>query len=90
MEKVNMWTLLKESSESWNKYVAELHTPVQGKMKRYQPKSDKIEHIPLPLPISEHHKYVQLYISLIFVNGYPLTELQIDDDIISQVIELSE
>ena len=27
MEKMNMWTLLKESSESRNKYVVALHTP---------------------------------------------------------------
>ena len=26
MEKMNMWTLLKESSESWNKDVGVLHT----------------------------------------------------------------
>ena len=40
-------------------------------MKQYQLKPDRIERIPLPLPISEHHKDVQLYIDLFFVNGYP-------------------
>ena len=40
-------------------------------MTRFQPNSYKIERIPLPLPISEHHKDVQLYINLFFVNGYP-------------------
>ena len=41
-------------------------------MTRYQPKSDKIKRIPLPLPIPEHHKDVQLYINFLFVNGYPI------------------
>ena len=40
-------------------------------MKQYQLKPDRIERIPLQLPISEHHKDVQLYINLFFVNGYP-------------------
>ena len=42
---------------------------LKGKMKRYPKNSDNIERIPLPLPISEHHKDVQLYIDLFFVNG---------------------
>ena len=40
-------------------------------MKRYQPNSDRIEHIPMSLPILEHHKDIQLYIYFFFVNGYP-------------------
>ena len=45
-------------------------TLLQGNMTRYQPKPDKIERIPLSLPIPEHHKYVQIYIDLFLVNGY--------------------
>ena len=40
-------------------------------MTRYQPNYYKIERIPLPLTISEHHKDVQLYINFFFVKGYP-------------------
>jgi hypothetical protein len=47
-------------------------TPIlQGKMTRQKPQSVKIERIPLPLPISKHHKNLQLYVDFFFVNGYP-------------------
>ena len=38
-------------------------TPIlQGKTTRIKTKGSKIERIPLPLPISKHHKDLQLYI----------------------------
>ena len=43
-------------------------------MKRYQPNSGRIERTALPLPISEHHKYVKLYIDFFFVNVYPFLD----------------
>ena len=36
---------------------------LQGKMTIYQRKAENIKRIPLSLPISEHHKFVQLYIN---------------------------
>ena len=45
-------------------------TPIlRGKMNMVKPKGANIERIPPPLPISQHHKYLQLYIDLFFVNG---------------------
>ena len=53
-------------------------TPLlKGKMTRYQPNSDKIERVPLPLPISEYHKDVQLYINFFFVNGCPFLAIKL-------------
>ena len=50
-------------------------TPLlQGKMTRVKPKGTKIEIIPLPLPIYQHHKYLQFYIDFFFANGYPVIE----------------
>ena len=47
-------------------------TPIpQEKMTRVKSKGTKIEIIPLPPPISQHHKYLHLYIDLFFINGYP-------------------
>ena len=47
-------------------------TPIlKGKMTRVKLKSAKIERVPLPLPISQHHKDLQLYIDPFFVNGFP-------------------
>ena len=44
---------------------------LQEKMNRVKPKGYNIEIIPLPLPISQHHKDLQLYIGLSFVDSYP-------------------
>jgi hypothetical protein len=47
-------------------------TPLlQGKMTRIHPPQAKITKIPLPLPISENHKHLQLYIDFFFINGIP-------------------
>ena len=55
-------------------------TPLlQGEITRYQPNSDKIELIPLSLPISEHHKYSQLYIYSFFFNGYPFLAIKLEN-----------
>ena len=46
-------------------------TPIQqGKVYRVK-KGANIERVPLPLPISQHHKCLQFYIDLFFVNGHP-------------------
>ena len=44
---------------------------LQGKMTRFRPKGARIERLPLPLPLYQHHKDLQLYIDLFFVNSYP-------------------
>ena len=44
---------------------------LQGKMTRLHPPSTKIERIPLPLPIQEHHRCLQLFMDFFFVNGEP-------------------
>jgi hypothetical protein len=44
---------------------------LQGKMTRIKPKTNKIEKIPLPLPISTHHSKVNLYVDFFYVNGHP-------------------
>ena len=50
-------------------------TPIlQGKMTK--PKGTKIERIPLPLPIYQHHKDLQFYIEFFFVNGYPFLAIE--------------
>jgi hypothetical protein len=47
-------------------------TPLlQGKMTRVRPTKNKIEKIPLPLPIAKHHKDIELYIDFFFINGHP-------------------
>jgi hypothetical protein len=46
-------------------------TPLlKGKMTRKLPIQNKIEKIPLPIPIAERHKQIQLFIDFFFVNGY--------------------
>ena len=44
---------------------------LQGKMTRVKPKGANIKILPLPLPISKHHKDLQFYTELFFVNGHP-------------------
>ena len=44
---------------------------LQGEMTRFKTKGVKIKILPLPFPISQHHKDLQLYIDLFVVNGYP-------------------
>ena len=47
-------------------------TPIlQGKLTRVKSKGANIEIIPLPKPIYQHHKDLQLYIDLFFVDGNP-------------------
>ena len=43
---------------------------LQGQMTRLKPTTNKIEKIPLPLPIAEHHKSVHLSVDFFFVNGH--------------------
>ena len=43
---------------------------LQGKMTRVKPKGANIEITALPIPISPHHKDLQLYINFFFVNDY--------------------
>ena len=44
---------------------------LEGKMTRLHPSKCKVKRVPLPLPISIHHKEVELYIDFFYVNGYP-------------------
>ena len=44
---------------------------LEWKMVRKQPPGHKIESVPLPLEISNHHKELQLYIEFFYVNIYP-------------------
>ena len=47
-------------------------TPIlQGKRTRVKPKGANIETVPMPLPISQHHKYLKYCIKFFFVYGYP-------------------
>ena len=43
----------------------------KGTMTRQHPITHRIERVPLPLPISQHHKQVQLYVDFLFVNRIP-------------------
>jgi hypothetical protein len=46
-------------------------TPLlKGKMTRRIPIQNKVEKIPLPLPIATRHKQIHLYLDFFFVNGY--------------------
>ena len=44
---------------------------IDGTMVRRAPTKNRIERVPLPLPIAQRHKEVQLYIDFFFINGYP-------------------
>ena len=47
-------------------------TPLlKGKMIRRVPFTNRIEKVPLPLPIAQRHKKIQLYIDFFFINGHP-------------------
>ena len=37
----------------------------------HSPPHVNIEHIPLTFPISNNHKYIQLYVDFLYVNGVP-------------------
>ena len=43
--------------------------PIQGKMIRQSQPHVKNERVPLPLPITDHHKNTQLYIYIFYANG---------------------
>ena len=43
---------------------------LQGEMVRMKPTSNKIEKIPLPLPISQHHQHISISVDFFWVNGH--------------------
>jgi hypothetical protein len=46
-------------------------TPLlKGKIIRKLPIQNKVQKIPLPIPIADRHKKIQLYLDFFFVNGY--------------------
>ena len=44
---------------------------LEGKMTRVSPQECKIQRIPLPIPILQQHKQLELYVDFFFVNGHP-------------------
>ena len=44
---------------------------LQGKMTRTNPVSKQTVHVPLPIPMLQHHKHVDLYCDFFFVNKIP-------------------
>ena len=47
-------------------------------MTAVKPKGSEIERLPLPLPISKQHKYLNFYIDFYFVNGYAFLATKIN------------
>ena len=44
---------------------------LKGRMTRRAPIKNRVERVPLPIPIGERHKEVHLYIDFFYINGYP-------------------
>ena len=64
-----IWSTLTTSTEL-NWFLAHRHCYYKEKWQGLGQPRIKSKKIPLPLPISKHHKNIELYIDFFFINGY--------------------